>query len=76
MSKSSSNILFLLAGAAVGATIGYIAAQNNRKELLQNVVDFAYGAYKDVTNKISEKENDIKESLEDIEDEIEDALDE
>lgn len=75
MGKSSSNILFLIAGAAVGATIGYIAAQDNRKELFQNVVDFAYNTYKDVTNKVSEKGEEIKEGIEDINEEIQEALD-
>lgn len=75
MNKSSSSILFLIAGAAVGATIGYIAAQDNRKELFQNVVDFAYKAYKDVTNKVTNAKEEITDEIEDLTEDIAEAID-
>ncbi|WP_101690885.1 YtxH domain-containing protein [Dysgonomonas massiliensis] len=75
MNKSSSNILFLIAGAAVGATIGYIAAQDNRKELFQGVVDFAYKAYKEVSNKVTDAKEEISDEIEDLQEDIAEALD-
>lgn len=75
MNKSSSNVLFLIAGAAVGATIGYIAAQDNRKELFQNVVDFAYKTYKDVTNKMTDAKDEISDEIEDLKEDIEAIVD-
>lgn len=75
MNKSSSSILFLIAGAAVGASIGYIAARDDRKELFQSVVDFAYKAYKDVSSKITDAKDEVVDEIGDIQDDIAEALD-
>lgn len=65
MGKTGSNFLFLAAGVALGAAIGYVVASDKKEEWLQEATDVVEKLKCNVKKAISRGKADLEELVED-----------
>lgn len=61
MGKTGSNFLFLAAGVALGAAIGYVVASDKKEEWLQEASDVVDKLKNNVKRAISKGKSDLDE---------------
>lgn len=61
MGKTGSNFLFLAAGVALGAAIGYVVASDKKEEWLQEATDVVDKLKSNVKKAIAKGKEDLEE---------------
>ena len=61
MGKTGSNLLFLAAGVALGAAIGYVVASDKKEEWLKEASDVVDKLKTNVKNALSKGKSDLDE---------------
>lgn len=63
MGKTGSNFLFLAAGVALGAAIGYVVASDKKEEWLKEASDVVDKLKCNVKNALSKSKSDLDELI-------------
>lgn len=64
MNKTSSNLLFLAIGAALGAAVGYIAASDKKEEWMRSMSSLGSKIKAATKNKAQQKIEELEKNAE------------